>query len=117
MNLSVTASYQLPQPVPYTKPRTREKLPKLVVDVQKVKTNEIDGIAPIATMTQNSGPYLGSDFLKHAPTTPEGLPTLTPTLCSNISNFKSLLAQYRRLDDSIVMRLNRAHALSSRDPK
>ncbi|ORY54863.1 caffeine-induced death protein 2, partial [Leucosporidium creatinivorum] len=37
---------------------------------------------------------------------------VTPTLCSNLSAFKSLLRQSRALDDSIILRLNRASALS-----
>jgi len=64
-----------------------------------------------------SGPLLGSDYLRSVPQIPQGIEPLSPSLCSNISRFKTLLANYRKLDDSVILRLNRAHALNARDPR
>mgnify|MGYP001559437197 CR=1 FL=1 len=41
-------------------------------------------------------------------------PSLTPSLCQNLTLFKSLLRTSRAVDDSIILRLNRADALSRR---
>lgn len=41
---------------------------------------------------------------------------ITPSLCANLSAFKSLLRQSRALDDSVILRLNRAHALARANP-
>ncbi|KAF5369877.1 hypothetical protein D9758_001073 [Tetrapyrgos nigripes] len=44
------------------------------------------------------------------PQPPGGLPQASPETCVNLSLFKELLKEYRQLDDTINMRLNRANA-------
>ncbi|KAF9534338.1 caffeine-induced death protein 2-domain-containing protein [Crepidotus variabilis] len=46
----------------------------------------------------------------HAPSlTPQTI-QITPSTCHDLSLFKDILKEYRKLDDTIVMRLNRANA-------
>lgn len=57
-------------------------------------------------------PLLGTAYLSQQPSS--STPSLTPTLCQNLTLFKSLLRTSRAVDDSIILRLNRADALSRR---
>ncbi|KAK4050040.1 hypothetical protein OIO90_005230 [Microbotryomycetes sp. JL221] len=67
-----------------------------------------------------SGPLLGTPYIvSQSPTAsssnanPSTTTTIiTPTLCQNLSAFKTLLKQSRVLDDSIILRLNRTSALN-----
>ncbi|SCV72345.1 BQ2448_3882 [Microbotryum intermedium] len=54
-------------------------------------------------------PYILAQSASNASQT--HLTQITPSLCSNLSAFKSLLRSSRALDDSIALRLNRANAL------
>lgn len=55
----------------------------------------------------NKQPLLGSQAIQH----PTQLKVnVTPSTCNDLSVFKDLLREYRKLDDSITMRLNRATA-------
>lgn len=60
-------------------------------------------------------PLLGTPYLlslsPNSPSTSTPAP-LPPSLCQNLSAFKSHLRASRSLDDSIILRLNRAQALS-----
>ncbi|QRV86745.1 caffeine-induced death protein [Ceratobasidium sp. AG-Ba] len=51
-------------------------------------------------------PELGSQAI-HAPSTPPQLVRVTESLCQNLSQFKDLMREYRKLDDSVTMRMNR----------
>ncbi|KAF8610718.1 hypothetical protein BDV93DRAFT_484153 [Ceratobasidium sp. AG-I] len=51
-------------------------------------------------------PELGSKAI-HAPSTPPQLVRVSESLCQNISQFKELMKEYRKLDDSVTMRMNR----------
>jgi len=53
-------------------------------------------------------PLLGSLAIQ-APPSPQTI-RVSPSTCHNLSVFKDILKEYRRLDDTIVMRLNRANA-------
>ncbi|KAF8914578.1 caffeine-induced death protein 2-domain-containing protein [Mucidula mucida] len=55
-------------------------------------------------------PLLGSLALQ-APTLTPQIVHVSATTCNNLSLFKDLLKEYRRLDDTITMRLNRANAV------
>ncbi|GAA5964237.1 hypothetical protein JCM21900_002877 [Sporobolomyces salmonicolor] len=60
-------------------------------------------------------PLLGTPYLvsqSHSSASSTERTRITPSLCSNLSAFKSLLAQSRKLDDAITTRLNRASALA-----
>ncbi|KAK4046866.1 hypothetical protein OIV83_005762 [Microbotryomycetes sp. JL201] len=64
-----------------------------------------------------NGPLLGTPYIiSQSPTSHDPQTTITtaitPTLCQNLSAFKSLLRNSRALDDSIILRLNRAAALA-----
>ncbi|KIK30679.1 hypothetical protein PISMIDRAFT_670769 [Pisolithus microcarpus 441] len=54
-------------------------------------------------------PLLGS-LAVQAPSLAPQLVYVSPTTCHNLSLFKDLLREYRRLDDTITMRLNRSDA-------
>ncbi|KAM0792675.1 hypothetical protein ACM66B_002455 [Microbotryomycetes sp. NB124-2] len=65
--------------------------------------------------SSSNGPLLGTPYiLSQSPTSPATTQTIaiTPTLCQNLTAFKNLLRQSRALDDSIILRLNRASALA-----
>lgn len=70
-------------------------------------TSDDDHIAPV----------LGSAYLTSQSLIPPALPTdqFSPSLCLNISLFKSTLKKYRGLDDQIMVRLNRDAALHRGD--
>ncbi|CAE6366528.1 unnamed protein product [Rhizoctonia solani] len=51
-------------------------------------------------------PELGSKAI-HAPSTPPQLVRVSVSLCQNLSQFKDLMKEYRKLDDSVTMRMNR----------
>jgi len=53
-------------------------------------------------------PLLGSLAIQ-APSSPQTI-HVSPSTCHNLSVFKDILKEYRRLDDTIIMRLNRANA-------
>ncbi|TFK28751.1 hypothetical protein FA15DRAFT_664795 [Coprinopsis marcescibilis] len=55
-------------------------------------------------------PELGSLALQ-APSNASQTVRVTPATCRDLSLFKVILKEYRKLDDTIVMRLNRANAL------
>lgn len=66
---------------------------------------------------QQSSPLLGTPYilaLSTPPSTSTSASTtrITPSLCANLSAFKSLLRASRSYDDSIILRLNRADALA-----
>lgn len=69
---------------------------------------------------QMTSPLLGTAYiLSQSPTSPPSAvhqTTITPSLCANLSAFKTLLRQSRSLDDSIILRLNRAAALARANP-
>ncbi|PFH52713.1 hypothetical protein AMATHDRAFT_73850 [Amanita thiersii Skay4041] len=54
-------------------------------------------------------PQLGSLALQAPLLTPQVV-HVSPSTCHDLSLFKDLLREYRRLDDAIIMRLNRANA-------
>lgn len=72
-----------------------------------------------------SSTLLGTDYLQSISTSPSSSPSttsttpitsspnanLTPTICQNLSAFKNYLKISRSLDDSIILRFNRAEAL------
>ncbi|KAF8974577.1 caffeine-induced death protein 2-domain-containing protein [Flammula alnicola] len=58
-------------------------------------------------------PQLGSLAVQGPSLKPQTI-HVSPTTCQDLSLFKDILKEYRRLDDTIVMRLNRANA-SMRD--
>lgn len=63
-------------------------------------------------MQTNPSPLLGSAYLKsQSAPSPKPLPA-TPSLCLNLSLFKSHLKSLRAVDDSIILRINRSDALS-----
>lgn len=73
----------------------------------------------IATAMAASSPLLGTPYLISQSTTSSasslsstGTSLVSPSLCSNLSLFKSHLRSLRSVDDSIILRLNRADALS-----
>jgi len=55
-------------------------------------------------------PQLGS-LAVQAPTLTPQVVHVSPSTCHDLSLFKELLKEYRKLDDTIVMRLNRANAV------
>ncbi|KAG1907197.1 caffeine-induced death protein 2-domain-containing protein [Suillus fuscotomentosus] len=57
-------------------------------------------------MPSKQPPTLGSLALQATP----HLVHVSPSTCHNLSMFKDLLKEYRRLDDTITMRLNRSNA-------
>ncbi|KAF9247037.1 caffeine-induced death protein 2-domain-containing protein [Melanogaster broomeanus] len=59
--------------------------------------------------SQSSSPPLGSLAIQAPSLTPQ-LVHVSPATCHNLSIFKDLLKEYRRLDDTITMRLNRSNA-------
>lgn len=68
-----------------------------------------------STGSTNTGPLLGTPYIvSQSPSQSSSTITtaITPTLCQNLSAFKTLLRQSRALDDSIILRLNRASALA-----
>ncbi|KAF8165356.1 caffeine-induced death protein 2-domain-containing protein [Crassisporium funariophilum] len=54
-------------------------------------------------------PQLGSLAVQAPSLTPQTI-HVSPSTCHDLSLFKDILKEYRRLDDTIVMRLNRANA-------
>ncbi|KAF8138294.1 caffeine-induced death protein 2-domain-containing protein [Boletus edulis] len=60
-------------------------------------------------MPSKSSPPLGSLAIQAPSLTPQ-LVHVSPATCHNLSLFKDLLKEYRRLDDTITMRLNRSNA-------
>lgn len=65
--------------------------------------------SPSRTMYgQSNVVLLGSEYLRNPPDTPKHLPDLSPGLCMDLSALKSLLHKYRKLDDAISTRMNRA---------
>ncbi|KAG2013673.1 hypothetical protein CC2G_010557 [Coprinopsis cinerea AmutBmut pab1-1] len=54
-------------------------------------------------------PQLGSIALQ-SPSSETQTVRITPATCNDLSLFKSILKEYRKLDDGITMRLNRAQA-------
>ncbi|GJE84124.1 caffeine-induced death protein 2-domain-containing protein [Phanerochaete sordida] len=54
-------------------------------------------------------PALGSLAVQAPSLNPQTV-HVSPSTCQNLSAFKDLMNQYRKLDDSITMRLNRANA-------
>ncbi|KIP07038.1 hypothetical protein PHLGIDRAFT_106222 [Phlebiopsis gigantea 11061_1 CR5-6] len=54
-------------------------------------------------------PTLGSLAVQAPSLTPQTV-HVTPSTCHNLSTFKELMNQYRKLDDTISMRLNRSNA-------
>ncbi|KAH8924031.1 hypothetical protein BT69DRAFT_1349716 [Atractiella rhizophila] len=61
-------------------------------------------------MSRRSPPLLGSAYLE-APPTPPSIQNVDMNTCLNLSTFKYIMRQYRALDDSIIVRLNRNAAL------
>ncbi|KAJ7904506.1 caffeine-induced death protein 2-domain-containing protein [Mycena olivaceomarginata] len=57
-----------------------------------------------------SGPILGSLSLQ-SPSPATQIVSVSRSTCSDISSFKELLREYRKLDDSINVRLNRESAM------
>lgn len=55
-------------------------------------------------------PRLGSQALGE-PAQPTHIVQVSPSTCHDLSLFKEILGEYRRLDDTIIMRLNRANAV------
>ncbi|KIJ70575.1 hypothetical protein HYDPIDRAFT_78094 [Hydnomerulius pinastri MD-312] len=60
-------------------------------------------------LSKPSPPPLGSLAVQAPSLTPQ-LVHVSPATCHNLSLFKDLLREYRRLDDTITMRLNRSNA-------
>ncbi|OJA18995.1 hypothetical protein AZE42_00391 [Rhizopogon vesiculosus] len=60
-------------------------------------------------MPSKPPPTLGSLAVQAPSLTPQ-LVHVSPSTCHNLSMFKDLLREYRRLDDTITMRLNRTNA-------
>ncbi|KAG1820194.1 caffeine-induced death protein 2-domain-containing protein [Suillus subaureus] len=60
-------------------------------------------------MPSKQPPTLGSLAVQVPSLTPH-LVHVSPSTCHNLSMFKDLLKEYRRLDDTITMRLNRTNA-------
>ncbi|OAX43505.1 hypothetical protein K503DRAFT_731530 [Rhizopogon vinicolor AM-OR11-026] len=60
-------------------------------------------------MPSKPPPTLGSLAVQAPSLTPQ-LVHVSPSTCHNLSTFKDLLREYRRLDDTITMRLNRTNA-------
>ncbi|KAG2077426.1 hypothetical protein BDR04DRAFT_1132196 [Suillus decipiens] len=60
-------------------------------------------------MPSKQPPTLGS-LAVQAPSLTPHLVHVSPSTCHNLSIFKELLKEYRRLDDTITMRLNRTNA-------
>ncbi|KAG1755702.1 caffeine-induced death protein 2-domain-containing protein [Suillus lakei] len=60
-------------------------------------------------MPSKPPPTLGS-LAVQAPSLTPHLVHISPSTCHNLSVFKDLLREYRRLDDTITMRLNRTNA-------
>ncbi|TFK75920.1 hypothetical protein BDN72DRAFT_867652 [Pluteus cervinus] len=56
-----------------------------------------------------SQPLLGS-LAVQAPSLTPHIVHVSPSTCHDLTLFKEILKEYRRLDDSIIMRLNRANA-------
>ncbi|KAH9977719.1 caffeine-induced death protein 2-domain-containing protein [Lactifluus volemus] len=54
-------------------------------------------------------PPLGSLAVQSPPQTSQ-LVHVSPSTCHNLSLFKELLREYRKLDDSVMMRINRTNA-------
>ncbi|KAK4704009.1 hypothetical protein P7C70_g2199, partial [Phenoliferia sp. Uapishka_3] len=71
--------------------------------------------------TPTPSPLLGTAYiLSQSPSATGPSPiqqtVITPSLCANLSAFKSVLRQSRTMDDSIILRLNRAHAIARSNP-
>jgi hypothetical protein len=63
-------------------------------------------------MAEN-GPLLGSAYLARPPPILPGVGHgLGPSTCLNLSAFKDVLRQSRAVDDTVLVRLNRAQALA-----
>ncbi|KAF9462637.1 caffeine-induced death protein 2-domain-containing protein [Collybia nuda] len=60
-------------------------------------------------MPSTKRPQLGSLAIQE-PVNPPQVVHVSPATCHDLSLFKDILKEYRRLDDTIVMRLNRANA-------
>ncbi|KIJ57055.1 hypothetical protein M422DRAFT_57550 [Sphaerobolus stellatus SS14] len=60
-------------------------------------------------MARSNTPELGSRAL-HVPSTSQVV-QVTPSTCHNLSVFKDIMREHRKLDDSVTMRLNRNQAL------
>ncbi|EKM80294.1 hypothetical protein AGABI1DRAFT_113493 [Agaricus bisporus var. burnettii JB137-S8] len=60
-------------------------------------------------MPSRHSPQLGSIALQ-APSSNSQVVHVSPSTCQDLSLFKDILREYRRLDDTITMRLNRANA-------
>ncbi|KAG2042856.1 caffeine-induced death protein 2-domain-containing protein [Suillus americanus] len=60
-------------------------------------------------MPSKQPPTLGS-LAVQVPSSSPHLVHVSPSTCHNLSMFKDLLKEYRRLDDTITMRLNRTNA-------
>jgi len=58
-----------------------------------------------------SSPVLGTAALQLPPVTAQRV-HVSPSTCQNLSLFKELMKEYRKLDDSITMRLNRNSAMT-----
>ncbi|TEB30258.1 hypothetical protein FA13DRAFT_1734097 [Coprinellus micaceus] len=65
----------------------------------------------MTSASSSKGPQLGSLALQ-APTSRPEIVHVTPSTCLNLSLFKDILKEYRKLDDAITTRLNRATALA-----
>ncbi|KAJ7771349.1 caffeine-induced death protein 2-domain-containing protein [Mycena maculata] len=61
-------------------------------------------------MPSGSGPVLGSLSLQ-SPSPTTQIVSVSRSTCLDIGSFKDLLREYRKLDDSITMRLNRENAM------
>ncbi|KAG9006622.1 hypothetical protein FRB94_000548 [Tulasnella sp. JGI-2019a] len=60
-------------------------------------------------MARTSNSMLGAESHYNPPATSRIIP-ITPSTCTNLSLFKDLMKEYRKLDDSVTMRLNRSNA-------
>ncbi|KAF8524611.1 caffeine-induced death protein 2-domain-containing protein [Hysterangium stoloniferum] len=58
-------------------------------------------------MPPSRTPELGSQAFYFPSSTASQVVRVTPTTCHNLSTFKDLIREYRRLDDAVTMRLNR----------
>lgn len=65
----------------------------------------------MASSSSTKAPQLGSLALQAPSSRPE-IVHVTPSTCFNLSLFKDILKEYRKLDDTITTRLNRATALA-----
>jgi len=60
-------------------------------------------------MARASIPILGAES-HYNPQTNSRMVPITASTCTNLSLFKDLMKEYRKLDDSVTMRLNRSNA-------